>query len=94
MRVACSTLRRHIHHYAYLGRIGSIAQWDGRSHGTIGIAIDDIACLEVDRGLVARLGFLRVELGDVQSQLGLAQLRLAEQCRIHPALHIVWRDLG
>ena len=38
---------------------------------------------------MAGLGLLRVQSGDVQGQLGLAQLGLGGQGLVHPDLHIV-----
>ena len=86
--------QRHIHDDADLGRIGAIAQGDGGRHRAIGIAVDDIARLQVDRGFVTGLGFAGFQFGNIQGQLGLAQLRLAGQRLVDPGLHIVRFHLG
>ena len=85
--------QRHVHHHANLGGVGARASGQAGGHKAIGVAIDGIAGLQVDGWLVAGFGFFRIELGNVQCQLGLAQLGLAGQCGIDPALHIVWRDI-
>ena len=86
--------QRHIHHHADLRRIGVRACREVGHHGAIGVAIDHITRLQIHGGFVSGLGLLGLQLRNVERQLGLAQLRLCAQGLIHPALHIVWLDLG
>ena len=78
----------HVHHYADIGGVGAVVERHLRRHRAIGVAVDHIGRLQVHGGLVAGLGFLGFQLGNIQRHLGLANLRLLGESLIDPGLHV------